>query len=585
MAARAARPGVLALAVLVAVATAVTAAASRPAPETSRPDAVEAPPALAYPVPAGAVFVAEGGDDAAAGTEAAPLGSLAAAVRRVPAGGTIVVRGGTYRQTVGDVTKRITVQPYPGERVWFKGSVVVDRWARDGRVWRHAGWTVRLCHTCFVPAIIDPAHPWAGLPDMVFVDDRPLRQVGTAEAVGAGAFFVDRERQELVIGDDPDGAVVEAAALDRLLQFDGGAGGSVVRGIGVAHYATNQNYGKRGAMIVVNAPDVTVENVTFAWSASSGLGVFQPGARVRGSVFRNNGLVGMVANRADDLRVTGSSFTGNNQERFALTGEAIGAAGAKVTRTKRPHFAGNTFADNIGTGWWCDLGCTDAVVVRNVAARNAGNGLYYEVSARALIASNVLAGNARGVKVSSSDHVRLHHNTFAGNRLSLGLYNDPRAPEFDAYAVERGLSWHTMDTALVNNFFAQEDADTPVIESADHKAAPRPEPFVAVADGNAYLRPSGPAPLVVWAHGGGRTAAYPTLAALTAATGADRHGLEAVPTGSPFTDPAGASGDRYGSYALRPDAPGFRAGRPLPAEVAAALGVPADPHPSIGILP
>ncbi|WP_158889753.1 right-handed parallel beta-helix repeat-containing protein [Amycolatopsis anabasis] len=541
-------------------------------------------PATRYAVPADAIVVAPAGQDGASGTVAAPLRTVAAAVGRARPGQTIVLRGGTYRETLGKVTKRIVLQPYPDEQAWLKGTVVVNGWSRSGGGWRHDGWDVDLCHSCFLGAIIDPAHPFAGLPDMVFVNGKPLRQVGDADDVGPGRFFVDKAAKALIIGDDPAGRTVEATAFDRLVQLDGeGARGSVLRGIGVAQYASNQDYGNRGAMVVANAPDVTIENATFAWSASSGAAVYQPGGKVTGSTFTDNGLAGLVANRADGLRVTGSTFSRNNQERFALSGEAIGASGAKIAHTRQPYIAGNVFADNIGTGWWCDLGCTDAVVIRNVAKGNAVNGLYYEVSSRAIIASNVLVGNrARGLKISSSDHVRVYQNTFADNATNLGLYNDPRDPSSDNYSKQNGLSWYTTDTVLVNNFFAQPKPANPIIDSADHKDEPlEGHPFVVLSDGNAYLRgKSGtPAPLVIWSLGSGKTAGYPTLAEFTRATGRDQHSLAADLAGSPFTDPA------KNNFTLRSGTPGQRAGQPLPADIAAVLGVPPTPNPDIGALP
>jgi poly(beta-D-mannuronate) C5 epimerase len=537
-------------------------------------------PATGYPVPPDAIVVAPSGQDTAAGTVAAPLRTFGAAVGRAKPGATIVLRGGTYRETVGKVTKRLTVQPYPGEQVWFKGTLVVNGWTRTGKAWRHDGWDPQVCRSCFLAAIIDPAHPFAGLPDMTFVDGKPLRQVGDASSVGPGTFFVDKSAKALVVGDDPAGRTVEATAFDRLLQFDGdGARGSVLRGIGVAQYASNQDYGNHGAMVVANAPDVRIENATFAWSASSGAAVFQPGGVVTGSSFVDNGLAGLVANRADRLRLTKNTFARNNQEHFALSGEAIGAAGAKIAHTRQPYVTDNVFTGNIGSGWWCDLGCTDAVVLRNVATGNAVNGLYYEVSARAIIASNVLAGNAgRGMKLSSSDHVRVYHNTFSDNGTNLGLYNDPRDPGTDGYSKQNGLSWYTTDIELVNNLFAQSSGKNPVIESADYKDRPGAA-FVSLSDGNAYLRGSSASgPLLTWTLGDGNTGTYGSLAEFTRATGADSHGVQRDLPSNLFTNPAA------GDYTLRPGSPCAHAGRPLPPDIAAPLGIAPTPTPDIGIL-
>ncbi|HEV3360285.1 MAG TPA: right-handed parallel beta-helix repeat-containing protein [Pseudonocardiaceae bacterium] len=534
----------------------------------------------AYPVPEGAVFLAPNGSDAAAGTSTAPLATLAAAIARAPAGGTVVIRAGTYRQTVGaNVTKRIIIQPYPGEKVWFKGTVVVTGWRKVGTTWQHDNWTTTFCRTCYTKDILDPNYPYAGWPDMAFLNNSQLRQVGSAADVVPGTFFVDETAHTLILGDDPARRTVEATAFDRLLQFDPGAAGSVLRGIGVEEYASNQDYGNHGAMVVDNASGMTLESDTFALSASSGVAVFQRGGTVTGSTMVDNGLVGLVANRADNLKLTKNTFSGNNQQHFALSGDAIGAAGAKVTRTKSPYVADNYFTDNIGTGWWCDLGCTDATVVRNVATGNKVHGLFYEVSSTALIASNVVADNAGdGIKLSSADHVRVYDNTFADNGTALGIYNDPRTPSSDPYSQQLGLTWLTTGTVLVNNYYADPVAADPIIVSADYQAAPHSGTFVRTSDGNAYQRPSSNDPLLSWVTAPGRTASYASLAAFQSGTGNDWHGLAGDLATVPFVDP-----DQQ-DYLLNTGALGIGAGLALPADVASAIGVPAESHPNIGVL-
>lgn len=565
---------VAATAVLLAVAVIVVDVGARESRGDDRPVALPLPPTH-YTAPDDAVFVAPSGGDDATGGKGAPLRTLTAAVRRVPSGGTIVLRAGTYRESAGTIGKRVTIQPASGERVWFKGSRVVPRWTRTADGWEHTDWQSDLCREdCYLPQIIDPEHPLAGKPEMVFMDGRPLRQVAKRDDVKPGTFFADAAKSSVVIGDDPRGRTVEVTVFDHLLQFDPGAAGSVLRGVGVAQYGSRQQYGARSAMVVVNAPDVRVARTTFAHSASTGLAVFQPGVRVTRSTMVNNGLVGLQANRADRLRVTRSTFTGNNAERFTVRGEAVGAAGAKVTRTRKAYFARNVFERNAATGWWCDLGCTDATVIRNRAVGNAGHGLFYEVSSGALIGSNLLLNNRRhGVKIAGSDGVGLYHNTFAGNSLSLGLYNDPREPSFDAYSEDLGLSWLTADLVSVNNVFA---GGRPHVDSADYRPEPDGNPgFVRRSDGNAYLHDRGArGPLAVLVTGDGKSVRFNDLAALRRA-GFDEHGVEHSRPERPFTD----------DHGLRPSTPGRGIAVGIPRGVANALDAPPDGYPHAGVLP
>jgi poly(beta-D-mannuronate) C5 epimerase len=563
-------------------------AAVSPAPAIlppSPPLALDAPPVTRYAVPAGAVVVAPGGDDHAAGSLARPLRTLREAVRRAAPGSTVVLRTGTYREGIGKLRKRLTIQPYPGEAVWLKGSAVVTAWRRDGAAWRHDDWAPPLCRTCYLRGIVSREAPLAGHPDMAFLDGASLRQVASRAELRSGTFWVDAPARALWLGSDPAGRTVEATTVDRLMQLDPGAEGSVIRGIGVAHYGANQQYGFRGAMVGVNAGRVTLADNAFLWSASSGVAVFKPDVVVEGNVFAHNGLTGLVANRADRLRLVGNTVADNNIERFALTGNAVGAAGMKIAHTRSPYVSDNVFRDNHASGWWCDLGCSDAVVVRNVAAGNAVNGLYYEVSSRALIASNLLRDNRkRGLKVSSSDHVRIWANTFVNNGVALGVYNDPRDVSADGYSARQRQPWLSVGLEVVDNLFASGDSsDQPYIETADYKKPARTTAYqmLARADGNVYVRAPDRKPrvLVRWWQPGRSAVDYTRLEDLRWGTGREQHGVEAAAAvDRMFVAP------QLGDYRLAPGALGVGAGLPLPSDIAAAVRVPAGAHPGAGVL-
>src|SRR5262245_28215324 len=75
--------------------------------------------ATADPIPAsGVYFVSPAGNDAYAGTSlTTPLQTIQHAVRAAPAGSTIVIRAGTYRESIVSLRKPLTFQPYPHEQV------------------------------------------------------------------------------------------------------------------------------------------------------------------------------------------------------------------------------------------------------------------------------------------------------------------------------------------------------------------------------------------------------------------------------------------------------------------------------------
>jgi hypothetical protein len=95
--------------------------------------------------------------------------------------------------------------------------------------WKHTGWTQQFCHTCYKsPEAIDPAYPYAGFPDQVFINSDPLKQVGSKAAVTSGTFYVDYTNSILYVGTDPSGKTVEASTQFKALQFENGSQGSIV---------------------------------------------------------------------------------------------------------------------------------------------------------------------------------------------------------------------------------------------------------------------------------------------------------------------------------------------------------------------
>jgi hypothetical protein len=182
-----------------------------------------------YTIPSGAIFVALYGNDSNAGTQAAPLRNPKTALDRVKANGTIVFRAGSYYNVeLGSIRKNVTMQPFPHERVWIKGSIIVTGWVATGTIWKKTNWTTKFCQNCFRREAVDAIFPNAGRPDQVFVGGNSLSQVTSKAAVTPGRFFVDYTKNVLYIGSNPTGQLVEASVKWRALQFDAGSEGSIV---------------------------------------------------------------------------------------------------------------------------------------------------------------------------------------------------------------------------------------------------------------------------------------------------------------------------------------------------------------------
>ena len=218
------------------------AAATVPARPTVPPSAPALAPATAhgsgttlgstsYPVPASAIVVSPAGDDAANGSVAAPLRTLGKAIAIARTGATIVVRAGTYHESVTIPSGRtVTIQNWPGEVVWFDGSDAVTGWVADGSTWRRDGWNVSFDHSPTYTRgasdnsadqwrFVNPQFPMAAHPDQVWVDGAPQAQVASAVEVGPGRFHKDDAGSRLRIGTDPSGHEVRASTLIRAMSI------------------------------------------------------------------------------------------------------------------------------------------------------------------------------------------------------------------------------------------------------------------------------------------------------------------------------------------------------------------------------
>ncbi|MDQ1650289.1 MAG: mannuronan 5-epimerase, partial [Frankiaceae bacterium] len=505
-------------------------------------------PDTSYAVPAGAIVVSPSGNDAAAGTLAAPFRTVAHAVAAVPAGGVVVLRGGDYREALGSINKPFTLQSYPHEQAWLKGSALVTGWTpspaatqspsatqspaatqgyQAGSVWKHTGWTNQFCRTCVNPQAVNPANPLAGWPDQVFVNGAPLNQVDSPAKVTPGTFNIDYATQTITVGTDPTGKKVESSDRWNAMTVNSAAAGLTLRGIGIAQYAPNWNENQLGALVVA-ANNVTLENSAVVFNTGRGAQFNSPGGHIIGSRFNSNGYSGLGTNRAHGLVVSRNQIDGNNWRHFATSGCGMycTVAGYKAAHTANSTVSDNTVRNNVGTGYWCDLGCNNTTIVRNYVENNSNKGIFYEVSTTGLIASNVFRSNTVGLELAGSDRTTIYNNTFDRNGTHLQLFDDTRLASSDSYSGGLGLSWNTTGNTLRNNLFGATTGGVAVDTNATSQV--NAGQMLVGMDHNAYYRTSASAPLVHWCP------TYPSVPAFAAASGFDGGSGDAVGPANPY---------------------------------------------------
>lgn len=492
-----------------------------------------------YPIPSGSLFVSSSsGDDAAVGTVNAPLKTVTSAVKKATTGQTVVLRGGSYHETLG-VDKRVVIQNYPGEVVWFDGSSLVSGLKRVGSTWSVGGWTTQFDSSPSYSrgaapsnqpywGFINAAHPMAAHPDQVWIDGVAQAQVGTLAAVKSGTFFVDYGGAKLFLGSDPTGHVVRASDLATAMTLT--AAGTVIRGIGVTRFAPSVP--DMGA-VRVNGPGTSLENMVLSDNATTGVSVQATNVNLTRITSIRNGLLGVHVNYADGLRVAQLDASDNNKEHFNL---APVSGGMKVTRTRNVSVYDSVFDNNDGPGLWFDESSYDVDIVANIMTSNTSYGVAAEISANFRILNNLIMKNVgNGITIKNTNGAQIWNNTILGNARPISITQDTRVatslstPGHDPRQKlpDPAVTWMTGSDRVSNNVISGSTGNCLLcLEDWTHSRSAAQ--MGVTASGNVYQRTSLTAPnsLVIWARQGTDPAVYRTLAAFQGATGQDPASVE-----------------------------------------------------------
>lgn len=562
--------------------------APAPPPDTSGPSSASAGTTVGstqYPVPGGAIVVAPSGSDNASGSTSAPVRTLGRAIQLAPNGGTIVLRAGSYHESVNiPANKRLTIQSWPGEAVWLDGSVEVGNWVRDGNHWRRDGWNHRFDssptytrgaadNTAEHWGFVNQNHPMAAHPDQVWIDGAAQRQVASRSQVGAGSFYYDESNNRLFVGSDPNGRAVRASTLQRAVRIQ--SNGTVIRGIGVRHYAPSVP--DLGAVLLDRSDNVVLEHLAVTDSATTGISVVAANATLRNVHVARSGMLGIHGNHADNVVLDRVLTENNNLERFNT---APVSGGAKFTRLRGFTARDSIFRGNHGPGLWLDESVYDMTIVGNEMRDNQRHGISLELSARAVVADNIISNSGGfGIKINNTADVEVWNNTFVGNGRSINLVQDNRRPGSDAGRDPRRpfpdptMTWVNQGAVFSNNVVANqrstgnstgnclicvEDYST----NANRRSA---EQMGVVTNGNVYNRPSGSSPswIVVWSRGPGNPAVFSSLNSLRSDTGQETNGHH-------IDGPAVVNNQGAPTAAM----PSVSSAVPLPANISSLIGVP-----------
>jgi hypothetical protein len=475
----------------------------------------------AYAIPAGSLYVS---NTTTASTQngalATPYKSVQAAVNAAKAGATIVVRKGTYNESV-DIPfgKNVTIQAYPNEEVWFDGSIPVTNWTASGTVWIASNWTAQFASDMGGQAsrFVNTAYPTANKPDQLFIDGVAQKQVASASQVTAGTFAVDYANKRLILGTNPSGKAVRASNIGQA--FNVMASNTTLQGFGVRRYATT--YGQSAAVRMQNT-FATVRNLVITDNAFVGLSINNNDSRVERVTSQRNGILGIGANAAYRLVLRDSIATHNNVEKFK---DAPVAGGIKITRSRDVTVHNVDSSSNTGAGLWFDESTYDMKVTKVVSNYNTTTGIQLEISAKAVLAGNQTIGGGTGVIIMNTSDVRIFNSDFGGGTNNgVSLKQDARRPATASTGwdprmgkADPTMTWVTKNITVANNVFgAPNDLSVRALDGSTNRAV---DTWNLVVNGNLFNNKAAGGPTMVgWGLGDNKTVvAYNTPTDLAAA--------------------------------------------------------------------
>jgi hypothetical protein len=132
------------------------------------------------------------------------------------------------------------------------------------------------------------------------------------------------------------------------------------------------------AVLIQNANNILIDNVTFLGNRLNGLGVGGNSITIRNSKFIDNGSLGLGAGEGMGLLVEDSEFrfNGGMVERFGWNGWA--SAGLKTACITESIFRRLKITDNATHGFWLDTAGSKVQLLDSLIANNARDGIFQE---------------------------------------------------------------------------------------------------------------------------------------------------------------------------------------------------------------
>jgi Right handed beta helix region len=368
------------------------------------------------------------------------------------------------------------VRPRPRQRFYGEGQTVLNgsRLLTDFR--REEGYWVARSPFQRRPKNGEclPSAPLCNEPHALFIDDRPLARVASKAALASGEFYFDYASGKIYLIDDPTNRKVEVTVA--LFAFQSAAPDVLISNITVEKFASAAQTGAIDAMVGARW---TMENCEARLNSGHGISV-GTGSRVRNCDVHDNGQLG-IGGYGSDIRIEKNRIWSNNIYGFDPGWEA---GGVKIAESEGVTFRGNHVYENKGVGLWCDGDCRNVVYEENLIENNQWNGIFHEISFKAVVRNNVLRNNNRGdrgwfwgaeILLAASQDVEVSGNTLLIIPGTCGIML------LDQGRRDNGRSYKTRNNTIRGNEMTFEGA---ACSGGVSDTKPDNENFAIITDGN-----------------------------------------------------------------------------------------------------
>ncbi|MDX2149519.1 MAG: right-handed parallel beta-helix repeat-containing protein [Bryobacteraceae bacterium] len=354
------------------------------------------------------------------GIEIHPGTDIQAAVNSRPEGTRFILKAGVHRLQSVVPKNRNIFSGEPG--AVMSGAKVLTQWIPEGAFWYAPGQSQQGGLSNGECAV---GYPRCRNVEDLFLNNAPLRHVGSKGELGPGKWFFDYNADRIYVGENPAGKTAETSVTRYA--FRGFAVDVVIEGLIVEKYASPAQQGAIGGDQVPPAGWI-VRNNEVRWNHGLGIKVGTRGKMLNNFV-HHNGQMGINIGNGENQLVEGNELSYNNWAGYHMGWEA---GGSKFSYTKNLVVRGNYAHHNNGGGLWTDIDNIDTLYENNRITDNAGTGLSHEISYDCIIRNNVIERNGVGapwlwgaqIQIQNSQGCEVYNNTVrtdarGGNGLAL----------------------------------------------------------------------------------------------------------------------------------------------------------------------